>query len=177
MGTSRSFAEFEKKARQAAADLTSKSDKQILNASATRAKKLIGDQVRSAVPSGRLNVGKNGARVSVYSRQFKVGAHLVAARGPLHIVERPTKAHNIPRAKGDVRAHTTRGKKRKKASTVRKTQRTLLSFGPNQVAVGPVKHPGTRGKRPWERGVKRFMPSAGKTFEKGVDSIMRKVFG
>lgn len=180
MGTSKSFAEFEKKIRKSADDLKSKSDEKILLASAKKAKATIAPQVARAVPSGRMNVGKSGTRVSVFYRKEKAGAYLVAVRGPLHLVERDTKAHSIPRVKGDLRTHTTRGKKRAKASKVRKVvEGKKLSGGPGSgfFAVGPVKHPGTKGKHPWEKGKKAFLPSAGKTFEAGVDSIMRGVFG
>ena len=46
----------------------------------------------------------------------------------------------------------------------------------NNVVQGPIKHPGTKGKHPFEKGVKDFLPSAGKTLESGVDKIMRGIF-
>lgn len=178
MGTSRSFAEFEKKLNKAADDLKSRSDDEILLTSAKRAKKTIAPFVKQAVPSGALT--QNRTPVGVFYRKQKTGAYLIAVRGPMQLVERNVRPHSIPLEKGNYRTHSKRNRKLQKATRVRfKADGKVLSAGKGGgfYAIGPVWHPGTRGKKPWERGKKAFLPSAGKTLEAGVDKIMRGVFG
>lgn len=178
MGTSNSFGELAKKLEASAKAIETKSDVEVTEANAKAAKKAIAGQMKRAAPGGTLRVGKTRkARVGVrYDFRQDKKAAIVRVTGPVHLLERDTSAHNIPRVKGDIKSHSATGRKLKKATKVRKVQeRKLLRIG-NRVVVGPIKHPGTKGKHPFEKGVKDFLPSAGKTFEKGVDTIMRGIF-
>jgi hypothetical protein len=176
VGTSSTFAELGKKMEKAADELTRRSDAEIILASAKGVKKSVAAELARVAPGGRLNVGKNGQRVTVYYKLLRKGeTAIVAMRGPAHLIERDTKAHLI----GAGRSRTVSGRKfkneaRGRKASARKATR-LLHIG-NRVVVGPVRHPGTTGKHPFERGVKRHLPSVGKTFESGVDKIMGAVF-
>lgn len=178
MGTSKSFGELAKKLEASAKAIETKSDTDIVLADAKRATLLIRGQIKRAVPRGTLNVGKSG-RKKVGARYDLIrngGGAIVKATGPLHLVERDTSPHNIPRVKGDVRSYARSGKKLKRATTVRsgpKLKRLLIG---GEVRMGPVKHPGTKGKHPFEKGVKQFLPSAGKSFEKNLDKLMGEIF-
>lgn len=183
MGTSKSFAEFEKKIRRSADDLKSKSDEQILLASAKKAKTLYLASIRTAVPDLAINAGrrgtKNGAKLGVGYRKIRDGSgYLVFARGPLQLIERDTSAHLIPKDPGGTLTHTAKGRKRSaKSRALREAETKKLYRIGNRVVRGPLKHPGTKGKHPWEKAEKQVLPSVTKTFEKGVDTIMRGVFG
>jgi hypothetical protein len=77
-------------------------------------------------------VGRSGAKVG--ARYVVLGnrpAALVRATGPLHLLERDTKAHQMPKA-GGARA---------------KPYRT--PYGPRR----RVNHPGSKGKHPFEKGI------------------------
>jgi hypothetical protein len=99
------------------------------------------ESVRQELPSsGRLRgVGRRGAKIGVGFNI--VGATnpvaLVAARGPVHLIERDTAAHQI----------TVRGRGAAALST---------PAGPRR----SVQHPGTTGQHPFEHGVARAVPVA-----------------
>lgn len=183
MGVSKSFAEFEKKAKKAAAQIDTRSDKEIIKPAALKAKRLITVEVAKAAPSMRMNVGKNGQRLRVYYVLLRNGeTAVVQVRGPIHLLENPTKPHII----GAGRSRTASGRKFKNEAAGRlrteraakKAGRKFLSSGKGGTfkATGPVKHPGTKGKGPFAKGVKAFRPQAPKLLERGTDAMMRKVF-
>lgn len=109
-------------------------------------------ELASALPSGRLrNVGKRGAKVSVgYNvKGTRNPTALVRMRGPAQLVERDTRPHAIaPRRRG-ARALRNAG-----ARGERSTNRRALAI-PGVGMRPSVRHPGTRGKHPWARGVMR----------------------
>lgn len=85
-------------------------------------------------------VGRSGAKVGA-KYDVKGAANptaLVRATGPLHLLERDTKPHAMPKA----------GRKR------RGSYKT--PFGPKAA----VSHPGTKGKHPFEHGVEAGLPPA-----------------
>lgn len=96
-------------------------------------------QVRTAAPSLYLrNVGARGASVGV-TFNVRGDTALVRATGPLHIIERDNKPHFITARRGRRLRFATRN-------------------GKSGYAMGTVKHPGTKGKHPFERGIRRGLP-------------------
>lgn len=127
--------------------------------------KAVGASVVAAVaanlggPRIRLSgVGKKGANVSVVA--FPRGDTVVVKmNGPAHLIERDTKAHQIP-------------KTRKRS---RRGRPNALRIG-NQWVTGPISHPGTEGKHPFERGVNTARVLAPKVYQRGVQVGLRKAF-
>jgi hypothetical protein len=111
---------------------------------------------------GKFNGGnRTGARVGVTSRiltsSTAEASGIVQGTGPLQLIERDTSAHAIPRTVGSRRGRTASGRlshKRVATGTISSGRRPLLigGIGGNWV-TGPVRHPGTTGKHPFERGV------------------------
>lgn len=113
------------------------------------------ESVRAELPSsGRLRgVGRRGAKISVGFdiRGTSNPTALIAARGPLHLLERDTRAHTI----------------------VPKTRGALAT--PYGVRAS-VQHPGTKGKHPFERGVTRAVPVAEAIVQKAVFGAYTEAF-
>ena len=102
-------------------------------------------------------VGRNGAKVGV--RYDVRGAanptSLVRATGPFHLIERDTKAHDIPNRRGKSR---------------------VLRIG-NDWVTGPIRHPGTTGKHPWAKGVRQSIPVTRQVFRREFNRSLRSTFG
>jgi hypothetical protein len=116
-------------------------------------KTVVEASIRSVAPSGRLRgVGRAGARVGVRYDLLKQGGRngvRLRATGPLHLVERSTKPRDIqPRAR---RA---------------RTGRAALRFSDGSFRPA-ARHPGTRGKAPFGKGIERAIP-AGTAAVRGV---------
>lgn len=107
-------------------------------------------------------VGRGGARVG--ARYDVKGAAnptaLIRATGPLHLVEYPTRAHEIPR----------RGGRRRRG----RGQRVVVVNGHPYARVhrGP-----TRGKGLWQRGVATGMPRGVDEFRQAQHRMMVRNFG
>lgn len=109
------------------------------------------------------NVG-SGARIGVKYKAAMRKANptaLVYAYGPFHLIERDTSPHQIPKS-GFGRGKAFYG---------------LLKFPDGRVRWGPVHHPGTKGKRPFERGVEASTPVVHRLLAGGVTTALRTVFG
>lgn len=119
-------------------------------------------ELARAAPSGRLSgVGRRGARLSVgfdAPRSTSNPVALVRARGPWQLIENRTRAHTIV------------AKRRRRAQTRRAA--VLTPAGPR----ASVNHPGTRGKHPWERGVRVAEPRILPTMQAEVHAAMVKAF-
>ena len=104
-------------------------------------------------PGGRMRgVGKKGAKVGARFDMRGDGA-VVKAVGPVHLLERPTKAHEIkPRG----------GRSGKKA----------IAFA--GVARASAQHRGTRGKRTWSRGVDAAKPKAARELRAPIGKAMAR---
>lgn len=101
-------------------------------------------EIRRVVPSGRLKVGRNGARVGA-RYDMRGDEAVVKAVGPLHLVERDTKAHEIqPKKKG-------RGRNAKRGGGIKLADGNVR---------GLVRHPGTTGRHPFAKGVDAGRPKA-----------------
>lgn len=100
-------------------------------------------------------VGKRGARVGA---RFDIdqAAATMRATGPLHLRERDTSAHRIPKA-------------RKRGG-----QRWVV-FGQDQVRRS-VMHPGTRGVKTWTKGAERARPHIDRTVSDEMANIVRRAF-
>ena len=98
-------------------------------------------RVASGADSRLSGVGRRGVRVGArFDVRGKVNpTALIRATGPLQLIERDTKAHDI-------------GPRRKYARGSRK-KKPAIKFG-GRYAPG-VRHPGTRGRAPFARGVER----------------------
>lgn len=101
------------------------------------------DEIRRVTRDNRLSgVGKSGARVGARYDVRGQDEALVRATGPLHLVERDTKAHEIqPKARR------------------RKSGRTGVRLADGSVRRS-VRHPGTKGQRPFEKGIEKGRPKA-----------------
>jgi hypothetical protein len=136
------------------ADNIKNAHKTAANAAGQAAKKELLDQAAKVSSGGRLrNVGKSGAKLGVGYEVSTLGngARLtVKAKGPWQIVESGNRPHRIgPRKKGGRRA---------------------VSFGGR--AYARVQHPGTKGKRPWEKGEKAAAPKVEKILaEKYIKAV------
>lgn len=91
-------------------------------------------------------VGRSGARVGVRYLPTPVGT-VVQATGPVHLLERPSKAHEItPR----------------KRARARRARALATPYGPR----ARVWHPGVRKpSKPWAKGFLRARPVVTKTIE------------
>lgn len=124
---------------------------------ALEAKRIQLAQLKDAAPNLVMRVGKNrrtrvGVGFTMTTRDGRPAA-VMAARGPVHLIERDTSPHWIPRQLGGTITHTATGRRRSKASIVRRKANVnkVLKIG-NNLVKGPIKHPGTKGKHPWGKG-------------------------
>lgn len=107
-------------------------------------------------------VGRRGARVGAgYNVKGRVNpTALITARGPLHLVERDTGAHSI-----EPRRRRARGNRKRRAA---------LKFGATYAMSAD--HPGTRGQRPFGKGVDRTKKDVAKIIEDEVWYFVRREF-
>jgi hypothetical protein len=109
-------------------------------------------------------VGARGAKVGA---RYKVRgttenpSALVSAEGPLHLIERDTKAH-------------TETPRRLNPSSRRRSGPNALStpYGPRR----SVTHPGTKGQHPFERAVDATAPDALRIFQRELGQALRRAF-
>lgn len=154
-----------------------------VNRGALEMKKATEAEIRRLAPSMRMSgVGKKGARVGVrYDiKGSKTLAALVKAYGPLHLLERDTKAHPIFVRAGRV---TGRG-----SSRINAERRIAQAFGgtgaygygalkmPDGRFAAIVKHPGTTGQKPFEKGIERGRPAAIKALHGSMTDAVKRGF-
>lgn len=155
MTTSSSLAGFERRMGTLSSELSASIPREIITETAKIYKGVIKSSIDSVTNGGRLrNVGRSGSRVGVRYTLFDGNRAIVQATGPLQIIERDTKAHTIPRTAGTRRLRTAAGRlsrKRESTGSVLSGRKVLVING--TPVMGPVNHPGTRGKHPFERGV------------------------
>lgn len=116
---------------------------------------------RRLPPSGRLRgVGKKGARIGVRYDLKADDAAVVKAIGPLHLLERDTKAHTIePKSKG-------RGANRRKRAGA-------LKLGDGQFRAS-AQHPGTKGQHPFEKGIEDARPKAVRAMANPITDAVKR---
>lgn len=126
---------------------------------------------------GAYNGGsRTGARVGVQKINLAPSEVLLQATGPLHLIENDTSAHTIPQTTRTRRLRTTSGKLSRKRVSTGKAVSGVQPLKINGTWVmGPVHHPGTRGKHPFEKGIiagsAAVTTQAFETFYAGVRSI------
>lgn len=143
-----------------------KMERNVVERIADDVKRSVERQMRQAVgPEQRMSgIGKRGARIGARYDVFSTGDEvfaLVKATGPAHIVERDTKPHSL----------APRQKRRKPG----RKRRVLVIPGVGVRAY--AKHPGTKGKHPWEKGVAVASRQVGKAAQREVHELLVKVFG
>jgi hypothetical protein len=126
--------------------------------------RLIRAEIRSVTGDMRLSgVGKRGARVG--AKFDIVGATnptaLITATGPIQLIERDVRAHNI-RPRG--RTKTARGRTRK--------GKKALTIGGG--LYSSAAHPGTRGQHPFEHGVNKAAPDTPRIFQQEVRAVVAR---
>ena len=159
MGTSRNPAEFVGKIERAAVALR-KAERDTLNEAAFAGKQIIEGSIRGVVPDMRMSMGGRNAKVGVrYDIKGSINpTALMRATGPLHLVENNTSPRVIPKAR--------RGR--------RGARKTLVM--PDSRFRRSVKHPGTKGQQPFERGRKAATPVMQTMIRKRYVRTMVEVF-
>ena len=128
MGTSQSPAEFSRKIVNMAT-ITQRRQREIVNQAALTVKEIIVIEAASkgVTPASKITRGRWGVRYDIKGSGNP--SALVRIWGPFHLVEGPTKPHDIrPRGKGRRRS----------------TGKKAIAF--NGVVRASAHHPGTRGK-------------------------------
>lgn len=119
----------------------------------------IRSEIRSATGDMRLSgAGRRGARVGAkYDiKGTRNPTALISATGPLHLIERDTQPHDVPRSRS-------RGRRR------------YVAFG-GGVYSRATASGGSRGKHPFEKGWKRAGPQTPEIFQREVREAVRKAW-
>lgn len=111
-------------------------------------------------PQRLRNVGKKGSKLGVGYRPNPGGGTFLYARGNWQIIEHDTKAHVIGGG---------RSKKRE--------QRGYLQFASGEIRLGPIPHPGTRGKHLFKKGVEMARPAIPRIIDAEVKVTLMRTFG
>lgn len=153
-----------------------------VRSAALQATNLIRAEIRSAAPSGQLRMNGKPKKIGAGFKMLTGPRARISATGPLHLLERDTQQHYIPRAAtkslisyrlnkktGGLRA--TERKRRGRAG-----QRKML-YIPGVGYRKYVLHPGTKGKHPFEKGVDTARQRVGRTIlnevAKGLSAALR----
>jgi hypothetical protein len=151
------------------AELYSKGDTTLVREAAQLSKATI----VAGSPSRLRGVGKRGARLSVRYTLTKTAddpAALVFAVGPWQLIERDTRPHQIPRER------RTRSFEGVYGHAVIPGGSEAPPHGPRGVRTR-VHHPGTKGKKPWARGVEKATPLVTLLFHRLGEDAIRAWFG
>lgn len=143
-----------------------------VEAAALAVEESVDNHIARAAPSRRLrNVGKSGARVGVRydMRAGRNPTALVRATGPLHIIERDTRAYVIvPGAR--------RGRKSRAARQAPITFAGVQPLGTPEHPSYRVNHPGTTGKHPFEKGVDAVADDVPQIIMQELRDTMKEIF-
>jgi hypothetical protein len=184
MGVSSTPQELSRKLTAAGHLLETRTTREVVEKSALRIKRTAETQRNRAVGGdGRMsNVGRSrgGARLGVrYDLQgTATPTALVRATGPWQLIERATRPHRITSryARGSRSRRSRAGQFGPviAAREVRGDRRAVIltPWGYRRYA----RHPGTRGKRPWEIGVRVAMRNIGRDVQRPVADALRAVF-
>lgn len=124
---------------------------------------------------GRQGKHKVGVRYDIKKQETTTVA-LVRVFGNMHWLENGTKAHWIPRGKGQ-KAFLGRGDfegLRGQKANAKQRKRMVMPDG--QVRTGPVWHPGANARRPWSRGTALAKTQTERIFAQELTKAMGKVF-
>lgn len=128
--------------------------------------KSIRAELKEVVPDGRLSGTKKNAKLSVNYKTRPAGGVLIKANGPWPLIESDTPAHEIP---NEAKA----GRKQRGRSAF-KARKTL-----NIPGIGfrtTVSHPGTKGQKPFGKGVDKSANDVPKIIRDTVVAEMVRVF-
>ena len=144
--------QFPETLEKATADATGKAALQMTQVARRRISAAAGGDSRLS------NMGRRGAKVGARydMRKGPNPSALVKATGPLHILERDTKPHDMPRQR-------------------RRGRRRVMNtpWGPRAF----VKHPGTKGQAPFAKAVAEEAPKVPLVYARELRAAMRKHFG
>lgn len=157
MGTSRSAGELARKMTQAGRAIDGAAKDGVFKSALLVKTSVMGELGGVTRLRG---VGKRGAKIGVRF-DVKPGNNpsaRVRATGPFHLIESDTKPHKV----------TPKGKGRNKRRAI-----NIPGIGPRASA----KHPGTKGKHPWEKGVRRALPRVPQVMMSEQVASLRRFFG
>lgn len=125
--------------------------------------------IRDAAPSGQLRMNGKPKKIGASFKMAGSGRPyaVIRATGPLHLLERNTSAHFIPRVAQKSLVTYRLNKKTGRLTAGQKKRRGRAGGGTTLSIPGigfrkSVTHPGTTGKRPFERGVSTGSQQAGR---------------
>lgn len=124
-------------------------------------KNAVNAQLRVAVGADlRMSgVRKKGARVGArYEKGQSKSTAVVQAFGPMPLIENDTPPHRIPKVRG------------------RRARKRVVVI-PGVGVRAWAHHPGTKGKRPWERAINRSVPKVPAVIQAETGKALRKSFG
>jgi hypothetical protein len=140
-------------------DALQRGQKAGVNKSALHVTRAIRGNIRAVTGDNRLSgVGRRGARVGArYNVKGTVNpTALITAVGPLHLIERDTRPHDVaPRKRGG---------------------RKALKFANGTFAASAHASGGSKGKRPFGRGVDATKNDTGRIFNEAVWAQVERVF-
>jgi hypothetical protein len=138
-------------------------------------KKSVERELLKVAPSRRLKgVGRKGARVGVrYDIKGKRNfSSIVRATGPMHLIERSTRPHVITAGERERLPGLRRGAGGRFVSNRR---RGVLRTA-NGMFRRSVRHPGTRGRYPFAKGIKAGKPEALKALRNAQTDALKRGF-
>lgn len=153
-----------------------------VRAAALQATTIIRRELKSAAPSGTLKMNGKPKKIGVGFKMLSGPRARISATGPLHLIERDTQAHFIPRAASKSLVSY---RLNKKTGGLRATERKRRGrAGQGKVLNIPgigyrkyVLHPGTKGKHPFANGVAEARGRVGRTIlnevAKGITAALR----
>lgn len=115
----------------------------------------IRDEIRAVAPGGTLKMNGKPKRIGAAFKMLTGAQAVVFANGPLHLIERDTSPHYLPKGASSSRvSYRLNGGKLRATEKVRKG-RAGKAKGVSIPGIGfrrSALHPGTRGKHPFEKG-------------------------
>ena len=137
-------------------------------------------------PDHLSGVGKKGAKLGV---RYTIGDYpdgakaLVFATGPFQLIERDTQPHEIlGSGVGKVKGRRTKAAKHEAKQALYDALfggtggGFLGSTKRGFAATGPIHHPGSKGKHPFEHGVTEALPLIPKIYELGAVEHLARIF-
>lgn len=124
-----------------------------------RAGQLVAAVVRANAPAKLRNLGKNGTPLNVLVGNVPGGTLVRGQRGAWALWEFGARAHLIGMGRG------------------KKMKRGFLKFPSGDVRLGPVAHPGFRGRHDFEKGVQIASPEVPHIIDAEVKLALLKEFG
>ena len=155
---SKTPAQFARSVRRLPGELEQAAERGVAKSALTVTRSIRSELQRVTGGDSRMSgVGKRGRKVGARYR-VRGGSEpsaLITAEGPVHLLERDTKAHTIPRERR-------RGRRRI----------VVTPQGPR----ARVNHPGTQGRQPFAKGVNAAAPKVPRVIQQEVSTALRRTF-